>query len=100
MGWLFSALASTREEDKYRQRLVRLKDVGYESYELANHPEIGGMGAVEKKEETVNSFIRRKCTLRWLEKSPAQKVRDLYSKIQLGGDYTHLEFCEFSEVFT
>ena len=41
-----------------------MKDVGYESYELANHPEIGGMGAVEKKEETVNSFIRRKCTLR------------------------------------
>ena len=88
VGLVIFCSCLNREEEKYRQRLVRLKDVGYESYELANHPEIGGMGAVEKKEETVNSFIRRKCTLRWLEKSPAQKVRDLYSKIQLGGDYT------------
>ena len=61
-------------------------------------PEIGRMVVkkewllrmVVKKErqETFNGFIRRNCTLRRLEKAPAQKIRDLYSKIQGGNGQT------------
>ena len=50
-------------------------------------PEIGRT-VIKRKEETFNGFIRRNYTLRRLEKSPAQKIRDLYSKIQPGSDQT------------
>ena len=63
--------------------------------------EIGRMepGFVKKREETFNGFIRRNCPLRRLEKLPAQKMRDLYGKIQTGSNQTVKIFCSDSPTY-
>ena len=52
----------------------------------------------EKRKETFNGFIRRNCPLKRLEKLPAQKMRDLYSKIQTGSHQTVICVASFVNV--